>query len=76
MKVSHEVPLCLLEESLQFNDYDYCLPHLLDQHEEYKNLDIINIKKRFKSKNNLLVDIKSIYNKNNCLKNQIDIYQI
>ena len=37
IKVSHEVPLCLLEESLQFNDYDYCLPHLMDQYEEYKN---------------------------------------
>lgn len=35
-KVSHEVPLCLLERSKQFNDYDYCLPHLLDQDEEYK----------------------------------------
>ena len=37
MKISHEVPLCLLEQSLQFNDYDYCLPHLMDQYEEYKN---------------------------------------
>jgi hypothetical protein len=37
MKVSHEVPLCFLEESLKFNDYDYCLPHLMDQYEEYKN---------------------------------------
>jgi hypothetical protein len=37
MKVSHEVPLCLLEQSLQFNDYDYCLPHLMDQYEEYKS---------------------------------------
>ena len=36
-KISHEVPLCLLELSKQFNDYDYCLPHLLDQDEEYKN---------------------------------------
>jgi hypothetical protein len=36
-KVSHEVPLCLLEQSKQFNDYDYCLPHLLDQSEEYRN---------------------------------------
>lgn len=36
MKVSHEVPLCLLEDSLTFNDYQYCLPHLLDQSEEYK----------------------------------------
>jgi hypothetical protein len=37
MKISHEVPLCLLEQSLQFNDYDYCLPHLMDQYEEYKD---------------------------------------
>jgi hypothetical protein len=36
IKISHEVPLCLLEESLQFNDYDYCLPHLMDENEEYK----------------------------------------
>jgi hypothetical protein len=37
IKISHEVPLCLLKESLKFNNYDYCLPHLLDQYEEYKN---------------------------------------
>jgi hypothetical protein len=37
IKISHEVPLCLLEESLQFNDYDYCLPHLMDENEEYRN---------------------------------------
>ena len=36
MKVSHEVPRCLLKASQVFNDYDYCLPHLLDQDEEYK----------------------------------------
>ncbi len=36
MKVSHEVPRCLLNASQVFNDYDYCLPHLLDQDEEYK----------------------------------------
>ena len=35
MKVSHEVPLCLLEESKKFNTYDYCLPHLLDQEPGY-----------------------------------------
>ena len=40
IKISHEVPLCLLKESLKFNDYDYCLPHLLDQYEEYKNFFI------------------------------------
>jgi hypothetical protein len=37
IKVSHEVPLCLLEDSLKFNDYQYILPHLLDKYEEYKN---------------------------------------
>ena len=36
MKVSHEVPRCLLTASPEFNDYDYCLPHLLDIDEEYK----------------------------------------
>jgi len=36
MKISHEVPRCLLVASPEFNDYDYCLPHLLDQDEEYK----------------------------------------
>ena len=36
MKVSHEVPRCLLTASIEFNDYDYCLPHLLDHYEKYK----------------------------------------
>ena len=35
MIVSHEVPRCLLTASPEFNDYDYLLPHLLDQDEEY-----------------------------------------
>jgi len=35
MIVSHEVPRCLLTASPDFNDYDYLLPHLLDQDEEY-----------------------------------------
>lgn len=37
IKISHEVPICLLEDSLEFNDYQYCLPHLLDQDEDYRN---------------------------------------
>jgi len=36
MKISHEVPLCLLEDSQKFNDYDYCLPHLLDEEPGYE----------------------------------------
>ena len=36
IKVSHEVPIALLGESKNFNDYDYCLPHLLDQYSLYE----------------------------------------
>lgn len=35
MMVSHEVPRCLLTASPEFNGYDYALPHLFDQDEEY-----------------------------------------
>ena len=35
IKVSHETPMCLLEDSIKFNDYDYCLPHLLDEEPKY-----------------------------------------
>ena len=34
--VSHESPLQLLEESLNFNDYQYCLVHLMEENEEYR----------------------------------------
>ena len=37
MKVSHEVPIPFLEKSRAFNQYDYCLPHLLDESKEYFN---------------------------------------
>ena len=37
MLVSHETPIPLLEESLSYNDYDYCLVHLLPTHKEYKD---------------------------------------
>ena len=40
MKISHEVPLSLLERSKHFNDYDYCLPHLLDKYQQYRNFYI------------------------------------
>lgn len=35
MQISHEVPLALLEKSREFNDYDYCLVHLLEDNVEY-----------------------------------------
>lgn len=36
IKISHEVPLCLLEESKQFCNYLYALPHLLEENEIYR----------------------------------------
>jgi hypothetical protein len=35
-KVSHEVPLVLLEQNKNWSDYEYILPHLLDQYPEYE----------------------------------------
>ena len=36
MKVSHELPLSLMHHAYEWNDYDYCLPHLLDESMRYK----------------------------------------
>ena len=36
IKVSHEVPGCLLYDSENFNDYDYALVHLLEEDETYR----------------------------------------
>jgi hypothetical protein len=36
MKVSHEAPIPYMRQVRELIDYDYCLPHLLDESEEYK----------------------------------------
>jgi hypothetical protein len=36
MKVSHELPLGLMHNAYKWNDYDYCLPHLIDQYDQYR----------------------------------------
>ena len=36
MKISHELPLSLMHHAYQWNDYDYCLPHLIDESTRYK----------------------------------------
>jgi hypothetical protein len=36
MKVSHEAPIPYMKQVRGMIDYDYCLPHLLDESEEYK----------------------------------------
>lgn len=35
-KISHESPLCLLDKSLEYNDYQYILPYFWFRHPEYK----------------------------------------
>ena len=36
MKVSHELPLSLMQYGYEWNDYDYLLPHLTDQYLQYR----------------------------------------
>jgi len=36
IKISHELPISLLEYSSDWNDYEYCLPHLLDKYSDYR----------------------------------------
>ena len=63
MKVSHEVPRCLLDISPEFNDYDYCLPHLLDQDEEYKQYFLdAKAKGRYIVMDNSLHELGEAYN--------------
>lgn len=38
--ISHESPISLLPDSLTYNDYDYCLVHLMEQEPEYKDFFI------------------------------------
>lgn len=37
IKVSHESPISLLRQSISYNDFDYCLVHLMEQHESYRD---------------------------------------
>lgn len=36
MKVAHEAPIPYMKQVRGLTDYDYCLPHLLDESKEYK----------------------------------------
>ena len=44
--VSHESPTQLFEESLRYNDYQYCLVHLMEENDEYKDW-FLTVNKRF-----------------------------
>lgn len=37
IKISHESPIALLAESTLYNDYDYCLVHLMEQEPKYRD---------------------------------------
>lgn len=43
MLISHEVPISILEQSKKFNDYDYCLLHLIFESEQYKQFYIESV---------------------------------
>lgn len=45
MKISHECPLCLLEDSRRFNDYSYALIHLWDKYPEYYQFFVDELKR-------------------------------
>ena len=63
MKISHEVPKCLLTASPEFNDYDYCLPHLMDKDKEYKKYFLdAKAKGRYIIMDNSLHELGEAYN--------------
>lgn len=35
IKISHETPVSILDHSINFNDYQYCLVHLMRENEQY-----------------------------------------
>lgn len=37
MKIAHEAPLSIFDQVQKLTDYDYCLAHLFDENEEYRN---------------------------------------
>jgi hypothetical protein len=48
MKVSHELPLLLMHHSDKWNDYEYCLPHLVDKYDQYRtHFQVARLNKRF-----------------------------
>ena len=62
MKVSHEIPIAYLDASIEFNDYDYLLPHLYDEYEGYREFFNIN-KDRYVIMDNSLHELGVPYSK-------------
>ena len=46
IEVSHESPISILTASVDYNDYDYALVHLFEEHEKYYDFFVDGIKSR------------------------------
>jgi len=69
IKVSHEVPRCLLYDSENFNDYDYALVHLLEEDETYREYFLeAREKGRYIILDNSLHELGHAYNDEGLLK--------
>jgi hypothetical protein len=69
LKVSHEVPRCLLYDSENFNDYDYALVHLLEEDETYREYFLeARDKGRYIILDNSLHELGEAYNDAGLLK--------
>jgi len=79
MKVSHELPLSLMHYSKEWNDYEYCLPHLVDKYDEYRlHFQKARLYKRFIMMDNGLFEgvthtIEDLLSKINLIKPNIFI---
>jgi len=62
MRVSHEIPIAYLDASLEFNHYDYLLPHLYDKYEGYREFFNTN-KDRYVIMDNSLHELGVPYSK-------------
>ena len=68
VKVSHELPNNMLHMSSTINDYEYCLPHLLDYKGDWEDIykdHFIQAKKdgRYIIMDNSLHELGEAYNK-------------
>ncbi len=70
VKISHEVPMCLLEKSKYFNDYQYALVHLLEENDEYREhfLSYRKEKRSYIILDNSLHELGEAYNDSGLLK--------
>lgn len=77
MKISHEVPLVMLNESREFNDYDYALVHLFDMLPEYKNYYYNSLKEgRIVYLDNSLFELGEAFDSNKFAKICEEMYNI